>query len=146
MDRYGITCLWGADSLKTVLIVDDNPGILQCYEEILNTSDYMVITCRDGQSALTAIREGVNADLIITDYRMPGMNGLELITQLKRHVPTVPVIMCSIDMRSEVYQKALNLGIVEYMLKPVGLNELRRAVAAAIDGPAKRPDGPGVSG
>ncbi len=131
--------------MKTVLVVDDNPIILQCYEEILNTSDYTVITCRDGQSALIAIHEGINADVIITDYRMPGMNGLELVTQLKKHAPTVPVIMCSIDIRSEIYQKALSLGIVEYMLKPVGVNELRRAVAAALDGAAKQHTEPGIS-
>lgn len=129
--------------MKTVLVVDDNPIILQCYEEILNTSDYTVITCRDGQSALIAIREGINADLIITDYRMPGMNGLELVTQLKKHAPSVPVIMCSIDVRSEIYQKALSLGVVEYLEKPVSLNDLRRAVAAALESPTKRPFGNG---
>lgn len=132
--------------MKTVLVVDDNPGILQCYEEILNSSDYTVVTFRNGQSALSAIREGVNADLVITDYRMPGMNGLELITQLKKHAPAVPVIICSIDMRSEIYQKALSLGIVEYLLKPVGLNELRQAVAAALGGAAGIQATPGENG
>lgn len=123
--------------LKTILVVDDNPDTLVCYEEILNLSGYKVITCRDGQSALSAVREGINADLIITDYRMPGMDGLELITQLKKHVPSIPVIMSSVNMRSDIYEKALSLGIVEYMVKPVGLNELTRAVAVALDGTAK---------
>lgn len=127
----------GGGLLKTILIVDDNPDTLACFEDILKLSGYTVITCRDGQTALSAVREGISADLVITDYRMPGMDGLEFVAQLKKDAPSVPVIMSTVNMRSDIYEKALSLGIVEYIVKPVGMNELTRAVETALDGAAK---------
>ena len=85
-------------------------------------------------------------DLVITDYCMPCMDGLELVTQLKKLAPQVPVIMCSLYMRSDVYVKGLNLGIVAYLEKPFGPNELNRVVAMALEAPARGLDGLGASG
>lgn len=131
---------------KTVIVVDDDPIMLQSYEAILKEAGRTVITRQDGQSALTDIHGGLRVDLVITDYRMPGMDGLELVTQLKRLAPQVPVIMCSLYMRSDVYVKGLSLGIVAYLEKPFGPNELNRVVAMALETPAREPDGPGASG
>jgi CheY-like chemotaxis protein len=132
--------------MKTILIVDDDPIIRQCYAELLGDAGYTVISCPDGQSALLAIHEGLCADLIITDYRMPGMNGLELIEQLRKYAPRIPVIMCSLYMRPDVYVKALSLGVTEYLEKPFRLNELKRVVATALEAPAKGPYAPGLQG
>lgn len=123
--------------VKTILVVDDSPHVLRCYEELLRLSGYTVIPYRDGQSALLALYEGLSADLIITEYRMPGMDGLEFVSKLKTYAPAVPVIMCSLYMRADVYQKALSLGVVEYLEKPVSADELTRIVAQALEGPAE---------
>jgi CheY-like chemotaxis protein len=123
--------------LKNILVVDDDPIILKWYDEILNLPGYTVMSCRDGRSALNAIREGAATDLVITDYRMPGMDGLELVERIKMLAPSIPVIMSSVNMRSDIYQKAIGLGIAAYLLKPVGQNELRQAVEVALEMPAK---------
>jgi CheY-like chemotaxis protein len=125
--------------LKTMLVVDDDPVIVQWYETVLSSYGYTVISCRNGQSALNAIREGASVDLIITDYRMPGMDGLELVKRLKMLAPSIPVIMSSVNMRSDIYQKAIDLGLVAYLLKPVGRNELKQIVATALEAPVKLP-------
>lgn len=132
--------------MKTILVVDDNPNTLECFEEILNSTGYSVITCKSSRSALIAVHEKNDIDLIITDYRMPGMNGLELAAELKRLAPQIPVIMCSVHMRADVYTKAISLGIVAYLQKPVGMDDLTQAVATALDGAAKQPAELGVTG
>lgn len=123
---------------KTILVVDDNPIMLQSYEAILKNAGHTVVTRQDGQSALIYIHEGFCADLIITDYRMPGMGGLELATQLKKRTPPIPVIMCSLHMRPDVYVKGLRLGIVEYLEKPFSPDELNRVAAMALEAPGTR--------
>ncbi len=123
---------------KTILIVDNDPITVQSLKKHLSTSGYRVVTCGDRQSALIAIHEGLRVDLLITDYRIPGMDGLELVTRIKRYAPHVPVIMCSVHMRIDVYLKALGLGLVEYLEKPVHPDELTQIVALALEGPAKR--------
>jgi two-component system response regulator AtoC len=131
--------------LKTILVVDDNPDTLECFEEILSSAGYTVIARRDGRSALIFVHENNTVDLIITDYRMPGMNGLELVAELKSRTPQIPVIMCSVHMRADVYSKALDLGVAEYMQKPVGVDDLRQVVATVLDGAAKQSAQSGVT-
>jgi len=132
--------------MKTILIVDDNPTLRNCYEDLLGDAGYMVVCFLDGKSALLAIQEGLSADLIITDYRMPGMNGVELIERLKKYAPRVPVIMCSADLRHEVYLKLVNLGVAEFMEKPFRLNELKRVVTTALEAAPKGSYPPGLQG
>jgi CheY-like chemotaxis protein len=128
-----VTVCTGEDELqKAILVVDDDPVALQWFEAILSESGHSVITSRDGQSALIAIREGLHADLIITDYRMPGMDGLELVAKLKTYAPEVPVIMCSLYVRTDIYLKALALGVVEYLEKPVREKHLKQVIVLAL--------------
>ena len=79
--------------MKTLLLVDDELENLKTLGEILNRFGYKVIEMPDAQSALTIIQEGVMVDLVITDNRMPGMDGLEFLVRLKQILPVVPVVM-----------------------------------------------------
>ncbi len=124
--------------MKTILVIDDNPETLCYFHEILTTSGYRVISCDDGRSALNIVHDGQGADLIITDYRMPGLNGLELAAELKRLAPSIPMIMCSVHLRSDVYSKAAELGVAEYLQKPVSVDILRQTVAETLAGTAQR--------
>ena len=119
--------------VKTLLLVDDEPEILKCLGDTLNRFGYKVIARPDGQSALSVIRDGTRVDLVITDYRMPGMDGLEFILAAKRILPSAPVIMLTAYGDVETYLKAFNLGVFEYINKPVGAKELGRIVQAALD-------------
>jgi len=128
--------------LKTILLVDDEPENRRSYEEILNDLGYEVIAEADGESALSVVRAGARIDLVITDYRMPGMSGLEFITQLRRYLLSVPVIMITAFGGIGTYFQSLSLGVFEYVNKPVTKEEFERIVMAAI---ANSLPGPAVS-
>jgi CheY-like chemotaxis protein len=117
-------------NMKTILLVDDEPTILTVLELLLNKFGYIVIPKSNAESALFLIREGVNVDLIITDYRMPGMNGVEFIRVLRRILPSVPVLMLTGDITVEIEP---SLRVFERINKPVLGKELDRIVRAALD-------------
>jgi two-component system nitrogen regulation response regulator NtrX len=93
---------------------------------------YSVVDEPDGLSALALIRRGVDIDLVITDYRMPGMNGLDLATALRHILPAVPVIMLTAHGDIENYFRSLSLGVFEYVNKPIGKREFEQIVRAAL--------------
>jgi len=118
--------------IKTVLVVDDEQENLRTYEEILHDMAYNVLLQPDGDSALALLRENAAVDLIITDFRMPGMNGIEFITELRRTRPFVPVIMITAYGNIETYLHSVSLGVFEYVHKPVNKEEFERIVKHAL--------------
>ncbi len=119
--------------MKTILLVDDEPGVLKILNDTLVRFGYKVIPQPDAGSDLTVIREGAKIDLVITDNNMPGMNGSEFVTVLKQALPSVPVIMLTGYGSVESYLKSLSNGVFEYINKPVQARELDRIVKAALD-------------
>jgi CheY-like chemotaxis protein len=117
-------------NMKKILLVDDEPAILTVLELLLNKFGYIVLLKSNAESALFLIREGVNVDLIITDYRMPGMNGVEFVRELRRILPSVPVLMLTGDISVKIEP---SLGVFELINKPVAGKELDRIVRATLD-------------
>jgi CheY-like chemotaxis protein len=117
-------------NMKKILLVDDEPAILTVLELLLNKFGHIVIPKSNAESALFLIQEGLNVDLVITDYRMPGMNGVEFIRVLRRILPSVPVLMLTGDITVEIEP---SLGVFERINKPVAGKELDRIVRAALD-------------
>jgi len=118
---------------KTILVVDDEPESRRIYSEILSDLGYRVIDEPDGASALADIRQGEKIDLVITDYKMPGMNGLELAATVRNLLPSIPVLMLTAYTSIETYFQSLNLGVFEYINKPVGQLEFIRIVRMALN-------------
>ncbi len=120
---------------RIILVVEDEPENRRIFSEILGDLGYSVIAMPDGTSALSAIQNAPGIDLIITDYRMPDMSGLELVMKLRRILPAVPVIMITAFGSIENYFQSLSLGVFEYVNKPVGKTEFERVVKAALHEP-----------
>jgi CheY-like chemotaxis protein len=121
------------NEIKTILVVDDEPENRRIYSEILSDLGYRVIDEPDGASALSDIRQGEKIDLVITDYKMPGMNGLELVATLRNILPSIPVLMLTAYTSVENFIQSLSLGAFEYINKPVGTIEFIRIVRMALN-------------
>jgi len=120
-------------NMKTILLVDDDRDILSYLEDSLRTFVYNVLSKLDAQSAMAVIREGANVDVVVTDYSMPGMDGHEFFTVVKRALPSVPVIILTGYGSVETYLKSLSLGVCEFVCKPIEAKELDRIVRAALE-------------
>jgi DNA-binding NtrC family response regulator len=119
--------------MRSILVVDDELVCLQQVEEILGRIGYDVIAKANGRSALTVISDGTPVDLVITDYCMPEMNGLEFANALRRIDPTLPLIIVTGCGNIELYVKARSLGVFEYLNKPVAAKELGCVVGKVLE-------------
>ncbi len=115
-----------------VLIVDDEPELLEVLRETLVTAGYCVITMPDAESALEFVRGGTPVDLVITDNMLPGMKGEQLIDRLRTLVPSLPVIMLTAYGSVGSYIDTMTKGVFEYVIKPVQARELRMIVKAGL--------------
>ena len=118
----------GHNKRPVILIVDDEPDNLEAIENLLLESDtpYRVRKSPNGRIALKKIADGV-PDLVITDWDMPKMDGIEFIRQLRSKESTkdIPVIMCTgVMTTSENLKTALEAGALDYIRKPVDRIEL----------------------
>lgn len=123
--------------MKSILLVDDEEEILKSLGEILQRFGYDVIARQDVHAALDLVRDRTKIDLVITDYRMPKMDGLEFMNALRQMDPAVPVIMLTAYGAVESYLKSLSLGVFEYINKPIKAKDLGRVVQAALDSAAR---------
>jgi DNA-binding NtrC family response regulator len=118
--------------MKTILLIDDESE-RSCLFGCLNSFGYDVIVVPDAQSALSIIRQGASIDLVITDDRRIGMDGLEFVSSLRRLTQSLPSIMLTSCASIETYLKAKSLGVFEYLQKPVKPKEMDRVVKAALE-------------
>ena len=116
--------------MSRLLVVDDDIQMLSALEAALRRKGHVVETASNGLEAVAKLDSPFQA--VITDLRMPGMNGLELLASLRRLAPVVPSIMLTAHGSIETYLKACSLGVFEYVNKPVTAQELGRIVKAAL--------------
>ncbi|WP_172195633.1 response regulator [Saccharibacillus qingshengii] len=116
--------------MRTVFFVDDEPLIARGMSSILDWEKYGLQPCGqagDGVQALERLGD-TGADLVITDIMMPRMNGLELIAELKKHHPNMRFIVLSGYEEFEYVKVGIRLGIENYILKPINIEELQATV------------------
>jgi len=101
----------------TLLVVDDEPQILQVISGILQDEGFEVVTAADGETALKLVAEDV-PDLVLLDIAMPGLDGLEVLQELKRRYAALPVVMISAYGSVENAVKATRLGAYDFIEKP----------------------------
>lgn len=105
---------------KTLLVVDDDPAMRDCLEELLRLQGYQVLTAIDGETGLRAVRTA-RPDLIVLDVAMPGMDGFRVATQIKAD-PTlkhIPIILYSAILEESFALLAYETK-VEYFLPKTG--------------------------
>ena len=114
-----------------VLVVDDEKNQREIYTLILEDDGYAVTTAQSGEQALRLAREN-DFDLVLTDYKMAGMDGLTLLTELLKIDPSIIVVMMTAHGSVDSVKEALRGGAFDYLGKPVERDELLRVVQSAL--------------
>lgn len=110
-----------------VLIVDDELSNLSALKKILQVEAFETIEAMDGQTALNKFRES-SPDMIITDYRMPGMNGMELLKAVRQIDQHIPVVMVTAFGTIDDAVEAMKLGAIDFIAKPISRKALLKVV------------------
>jgi two-component system KDP operon response regulator KdpE len=108
--------------MRTILVVDDEPQLLRALQINLHAEGYQVLTALDGTTALHHVASN-HPDLIVLDLGLPDINGVDVITKIRRASST-PIIVLSARHGSVDKVRALDAGADDYVTKPFGLNEL----------------------
>lgn len=118
--------------METILVVDDEPNYLIILEELLEDEGFEVLTARNGNEALK-IAEKADLNLIVTDMQMPGMNGVELLSEAKKRWPAIPVIMVTAFGEVDKAVSAMQAGAFNFLSKPFKNDELIANINKAIE-------------
>lgn len=118
--------------MEKILIVDDDEGLVHFLERFFAKQGYGVRSCNSGQAALEAMaREPF--DLILLDYKMPGLNGLDTLREVRTSQVKTPVIIMTAYGTTDTAIEAMKLGAYDYLLKPFDREELQRVAADALE-------------
>jgi len=121
---------------KKVLVVDDEQNSREGLSKILTKEGYKVHIAEDGEKAIQEA-EDYKFDLIITDLRMPNMDGIEVLKKVREKNKSIGVVIVTAYGEVNSYLTAMNLGAFEYLNKPIHLEELRRVIKKALEEPPK---------
>lgn len=113
-------------------IVDDKPTIRNLLEEFFQQEGFTVYTADDGKKAIILVQE-VSPHILLMDLRMPDMNGVEALQEIKKIRPEQLVIMMTAYGEEDIVEQAIKLGACDYISKPFDLYELAKVVDATLN-------------
>jgi two-component system NtrC family sensor kinase len=117
-----------------ILCVDDERNVLRSLERVFLDDDFEIITAGSGEEGLTALEENPDIQLVVSDYRMPGMNGVEFLKEVCNRRPDTVRIVLSGYADTAAVVAAINEGqIYKFIPKPWNDDELRQTVIKAIE-------------
>src|SRR6266850_899960 len=117
---------------RTLLVADDDPGLRESLERTLTREGYRVLLASDGRAALERLQDGA-VDLIVTDLKMPGLTGLELLRAAKAIAPDVDVILLTAFGTVEEAVKAMKDGAYDFLTKPFRREQLLKLIDKALE-------------
>ncbi|MCL6610737.1 MAG: response regulator [Peptococcaceae bacterium] len=116
----------------TVLVIDDEKGMRWAIEKALQSEGYEVITVDNGYDGISVLGKS-KVSLVLLDYKMPDIDGLETLLKIKQNHPDIPVIFMTAFSSMPTALEAIKRGAVGYITKPFQLVDLKSAVKRAID-------------
>ena len=123
---------------KTVLVVEDDPAIRRGLVDALQFDGYQVIACEDGNAGMeTAL--SAELDLVVLDVMMPGHDGFEILAEVRKSRPLLPVILVTARGAEQDRIHGLQIGADDYVVKPFSSKELLARVGAVLRRSAERP-------
>ena len=124
-----------------ILVVDDEDQVREIISQFLNKLGYRIVSSTNGRDALTKIKEQP-VDLVLSDVRMPGLDGLQLLKAVKDMNPRIPVVLISGYTDIEIVVEALKAGAENFLSKPIKMNFLGKVVKQSLSLTVLRPPSP----
>lgn len=123
-----------------VLIADDDPAVCTLIDTVLRKGPYEMVTCNDAESALVAINRDGPFDIIICDFMLPGISGIDLVERLRSDSRTrgLPILMISGHTNYAMDGRAKTAGANLFLNKPFTISQLRTAVNSLLTQPTGR--------
>ena len=123
--------------MTTVLLVDDEPGVLFTLSELLGERGHRAVAARSAAEALVKLDD---ADVVVTDLSMPGVDGLQLMAQIGQRDPGLPVILLTAHGSERVAVAAMKQGAYDYLAKPFDIDEVAVVIERALEARRLRVD------
>ncbi len=121
---------------RRVLVIDDEAIVRTSCRRVLEPEGYAVVMAENGPDGLRRIRDEGPFSLVLTDLKMPGMDGIEVLRRIKDGWPDIPVVIVTGYQTIETAVKAIKLGAFDYVNKPFTPDALLDVVARALQGEA----------
>lgn len=118
--------------LKTILIVDDQPGIRMLLEEVFSKEGFETLSASNGREALDIFEE-LRPELVLLDMKIPGMDGIEILKRMKQECEGVQVVMMTAYGELNLIEEAKTCGAVRHFTKPFDVFELRETVKKLLE-------------
>jgi len=110
-----------------IMVIDDEPSVLESFKMILKIKDYSVDTFADGPSAIDPLKKSFY-DMAFVDLRLPVMDGLEVLKRVKEIDPDIEVVIVTAYATESSHSNAITLGALEYLRKPFLMEEIYELV------------------
>jgi DNA-binding NtrC family response regulator len=123
--------------MPSILIVDDDVGMVETLGDILSARDYDVVKADSGEAAIEHVRRAT-FDVVLMDIKMPGLNGVEALQVMRRITPALKVIMMTAFTRDELVDQAHRATAVAVVPKPLDLDRLLAVVDDVARSPRER--------
>jgi len=118
--------------MSKILAIDDDSIIRTLLSNSLSKAGYNVVTAADGESGLMKAANE-KPDIVITDYQMPGISGLDVITELKKSYPGLPVILLTAHGDVALTIKSIQLGAYDFIEKPIQMQEVLEVIKNGLE-------------
>ena len=125
-------CLNDKETMETILIVEDLESLARMLSQAVQRAGFEVIWAKDGEEGIAKVHEGI-VDLVVTDMRLPGQNGLQVLRAVKEHSPDVPVIVMTAHGSIEIAVHAVKEGAYDFIAKPFDPDHLLLQIDKALE-------------
>ncbi len=115
-----------------ILWVDDEIELLKPHQLFLEKKNYEVSTCNNGAEAIEKVDDG-NYDIVFLDENMPGLSGIETLSEIKAKLPNLPIVMITKSEEEYIMEEAIGAKIADYLIKPVNPNQILLSLKKNLD-------------